>query len=65
MFKSMVVARVAAKLRAEGEQVELKAGGLGELRISVDGRDVYVGPRLFSSTPGRIVRAVRKAIDGS
>jgi hypothetical protein len=62
MIKSLVAARVAAKLRAEGAEVEMKGGGIGELRVTVDGRDVYDGNRLFYSTPGRILRAVREAM---
>ena len=62
MIKTIVAARVAAKLRKDGEQVEMKHGGLGELRVSVDGRDVYDGNRFLYSTPGRILRAVREAI---
>jgi hypothetical protein len=54
---------VAAKLREDaGTEVELKRGGFGELRVSVDGRDVYVGHRLGYTTPGRVIRAVREAM---
>ena len=53
---------MAAKLRQEGAQVELKRGGFGELRVNVDGRDVYDGHRLAYTTPGRIVRIVRVAL---
>ena len=61
----MVAARVAAKLREDpNARVELKHGGFGELRVSVDGRDVYDGNRLLYSTPGRILRAVREAMRG-
>jgi hypothetical protein len=60
----MVAARVAAKLREDGAAVELKHGGFGELRVTVDGRDVYDGNRLLYSTPGRILRAVRKSLAG-
>ena len=58
----MVAARVAAKLRKDGNAVELMRGGFGELRVNVDGRDVYDGNRLMYSTPGRILRAVREAL---
>jgi hypothetical protein len=61
----MVAARVAARLRKDGMDVELKRGGFGELRVSVDGRDVYDGNRLLYSMPGRIVRIVREALTGS
>jgi len=42
--------------------VTLKRGGLGELRVEVDGRTVYDGNRFSYTMPGRIVRAVRAAI---
>lgn len=42
--------------------MELKRGGFGELRVNVDGRDVYDGNRLLYATPGRIVRAVHAAM---
>jgi hypothetical protein len=58
----LVAARVAAKLRAEGHEVRLEHGKFGELRIELDGRDVYAGPRLGYSTPGRVLRAVRESI---
>ena len=64
-MKTLISARVAAKLREDGAHVELKRGGMGELRVEVDGRDVYDGNRLLYSTPGRIVRAVREAVGGS
>jgi hypothetical protein len=65
--KRAIASRVAAKLRegSEDVQVTLKRGGLGELRVNVDGKDVYDGNRLMYTTPGRIVRAVREAEGGS
>ena len=51
---------MAAKLRESGDaQVVMKRGGLGELRVNVDGNDVYDGNRLMYTTPGRVLRAVR------
>ncbi len=59
----MIAARVAAKLREDGTlSVTLKRGGFGELRVNVDGRDVYEGNRLLYSTPGRIVSHVRQQL---
>jgi hypothetical protein len=55
---------VAAKLRKEGSTVTTKHGAFGELRVEVDGRDVYVGNRFLYSTPGRVLRAVRQAMTG-
>ena len=55
---------MAAKLRKEGATVTTKHGSFGELRVEVDGRDVYVGNRFLYSTPGRVLRAVRQAITG-
>jgi hypothetical protein len=55
---------VAAKLRREGATVTTKHGGFGELRVEVDGRDVYVGNRFLYPTPGRVLRAVREALAG-
>jgi hypothetical protein len=50
---------VAAELRARGEaEIDMKPGGLGELRVTVDGRDVYVGNRLWYATPAKILRSV-------
>jgi hypothetical protein len=60
----MVAARVAARLRKDGVEVELKRGGMGELRAEVDGRNVYEGNRFLYSLPGPILRAVREALAG-
>ena len=54
---------MAAKLREDpGTEVELKSGGFGELRVNLDGRDVYDGHRLGYTTPGRVIRVVREAM---
>jgi len=56
---------VAAELRKRGTgHVEMKAGGLGEMRVSIDGRDVYVGSRVWYSKPRSVVAVVEKAIRG-
>lgn len=63
MVRTIIAARVAAKLRKDGVEVETRWGGLGELRASVDGRDVYDGSRLGYPRPGRVVEAVRAALE--
>ena len=55
---------MAAQLSDAETDVELKRGGFGELRVEVDGRDVYDGNRLAYSTPGRIVNRVREELRG-
>jgi hypothetical protein len=53
---------VAAQLQARGEaEVEMKPGGLGELRVTVDGRDAFVGNPLWYATPAKILRSVDDA----
>lgn len=51
---------MAATLREGGIPVQLKRGWLGELRVDVDGRDVFKGDK--QSTPDDIVELVRKGI---
>lgn len=52
---------MAAELRQQGEaEIDMKPGGLGELRVSVDGRDAYVGSRFWYATPGKILRIVKE-----
>jgi hypothetical protein len=51
---------VAAALRRDpGLQVETVRGGLGELRVSVDGQDLVTTNRLLYPRPGRLVEKVR------
>lgn len=45
-------------------KVEKVPGKLGELRVSVDGRDVYVGNRLLYPRPSKVVAAVRAWLGG-
>ena len=55
---------MAAALRGDPDlRVELARGGFGELRVSVDGRDVYKASRLFYPRPSRVVRKVRASLD--
>jgi hypothetical protein len=51
---------VAAELRRDQEvQVETVRSGLGELRVSVDGKDVVTTNRLLYTRPSRVVERVR------
>ena len=60
-----IAARVAAKLRSDGMTVELKRGGMGELRVEDGARTLYEGNRLLYSTPGRILAQVRRRLSDS
>ena len=53
---------MAAQLTADGLAVTTKPGGWGELRVNVDGRDVYKR-RFAKPAPEEIVEAVRAALD--
>jgi hypothetical protein len=55
---------VAAQLRGPDTRVETRRGGIGELRVTVDGRDAYTGNRLWYARPKRIVTAVRAWLAG-
>jgi len=55
---------VAAELQGPDVKVERVRGKLGELRVSVDGRDVYVGNRLLYPRPSKVVAAVRAWLGG-
>jgi hypothetical protein len=56
----MIAARVAAQLSTdETLEVHRHRGGLGELRVSVDGTDVVDTPRLLYPTPSWVVEKVR------
>jgi hypothetical protein len=50
---------VAAELRKDDLQVKMIRGKLGELRITVDGEDVYTGNRLLYPRSKTVVTAVR------
>jgi len=51
---------VAAQL--EGPDVEVKKfrGGLGELRVTVDGKDAYKSNRFLYPSPTTVVNAVKE-----
>ncbi len=55
---------MAAKLREEGDEVELEKGGLGELSVEADGRKVYDSSRVWYPSPGAVIRRVKAARQG-
>ena len=56
----MIAARVAAQLRADANlSVQRQKGGLGELRVTVDGADVVDTNRMWYPTPTSVVDRVR------
>jgi len=51
---------VAAQLEGlENVEVELVKGGLGELRVTVDGDDAYAAGRLWFPRAQTVVKAVK------
>jgi len=51
---------VAAELQKEqGLEVNLNKGGLGQLTVEVDGREVFDSPRWWYATPGGVLKKVR------
>lgn len=61
----MIAARVAAALGKNGEcRVTMKSGGLGEIRVTVDGRDAFVASHWGYPSPTKIVATVEKAMQG-
>lgn len=50
---------MAAQLEGPDTKVEQVPGKIGEIRVSVDGRDAYVGPRLWYPRLRTILDAVR------
>jgi hypothetical protein len=53
---------VAAQLEGPDVKVERVRGKLGELRVTVDGQDVYRGNRLLYPLPSKVVAAVRASL---
>jgi hypothetical protein len=54
---------VAAQLAEDPDlEVRRERGGLGELRVTVDGRDVVDTNRLWYPTPSSVVTKVRAAV---
>jgi predicted Rdx family selenoprotein len=62
MIKRMVAARVAAEMKKEGADVTLERGGIGELSVSVDGREVVRSKRYGYPNPWSVMRRVRDAV---
>lgn len=55
-----IAARVAAQLARDGAlEVRRQKGGLGELRVVVDGTDVVDSNRLWYPTPASVLERVR------
>jgi hypothetical protein len=50
---------VAAELEGPDTRVQKIRGGLGELRVMVDGQEVYKGNRLLYPRPKTVLAAVR------
>lgn len=60
----MIAARVAAELSADPSlDVHRTTGGLGELRVQVDGEDVVDTHRLWYPTPASVVERLRAFLD--
>jgi hypothetical protein len=59
-----LAARVAAELSGSENRVETVRGGLGELRVTVDGRDVYKANRLLYPRLKTVLNAVRSSLAG-
>lgn len=55
---------MAAELEGPDRHVEKIRGGLGELRVTVDGRDAYKGNRLLYPRPKTVLAAVRAYLGG-
>jgi len=54
---------VAARLGKRGDvRVEMKAGGLGELRVEADGRDLYAAGRFWYPLPGTVLAEVERKL---
>jgi len=61
----MIAARVAAQLAADPAlDVHRRKGGLGELRVVVDGARVVDTNRLWYPTPSSVVERVRAHLSG-
>jgi len=62
--KTAVAARVAAEMKKEGAEVTLERGGVGELTVSVDGREIVRAKRFGYPNPWSVMRRVRNAVRG-
>ncbi len=62
----MIAARVAAQLEKDSNlDVQRLKGGLGELRVVVDGTDVVETSRLGYTTPTSVITKVREHLGRS
>jgi len=62
--KTAIATRVAAEMEKEGAQVTLERGGVGELTVSVDGREIVRSKRFWYPNPWSVMRRVRNAVRG-
>ena len=54
---------MAADLKKEDDlTIDLVKGGLGELSVRLDDRDIYKGNPLWYPTPASVIKKVRAAI---
>lgn len=56
---------MAAQLEGPETKVERVRGKFGELRVTVDGQDVYDGNRLLYPRPKTVLAAVRARLGGA
>lgn len=50
---------MAAELEGPDTHVEMVRGGLGEIRVSADGKDLFNGPRLWYPKIEKVVATVK------
>lgn len=59
----MIATRVAAALKNDNDtSIEMIKGGLGELSVSINGRQVYDSNRLWYPKPAGVIRKVRAVL---
>ena len=62
----MIAARVAAQLsRDPNLEVRREKGGLGELRVAVDGLDVVDSSRFWYPTPSSVLAKIHTHLESS
>ena len=65
MVKTAIAARVAAEMRKEpGVLVTSERGGLGELSVTVDGREIVNSNRFWYPNLWSMMRRLRRAVRG-
>ena len=61
--KNLIATRVAARLREEPNTVvETVRGGIGELRVTIDGHEVFKTARYRYPSPDTVIAAVRREL---